>query len=139
MISDCKHPVSLKYCSLYRVQRQSVARLLTGLSWKKIIGACNRAAAENPQPYIDIIKYYYHAYMNTFHEEHPRLSNKAMDNVVIAIQCGTDLIEDDRLNVDMYRAMIDKHFQTQYKNCDYNIFHFMTDGIRNNRFHEVCY
>ena len=77
--------------------------------------------------------------MNTFHEEHPRLSNKAMDNVVIAIQCGTDLIEDDQLNVDLYHAMIDKYFQTQYKNCDYNICHFMTDGIRNNRFHEVCY
>lgn len=62
-----------------------------------------------------------------------------MDDVVTAIQCGTDVIEDESLNVDMYRAMIDKHFQTQYKNCDYNICHFMTDGIRNNRFHEVCY
>ena len=62
-----------------------------------------------------------------------------MDDVVTAIQCGTDVIEDESLNVDMYRAMIDKHFQTQCKNCDYNICHFMTDGILNTRFHEVCY
>ena len=106
---------------------------------KQILGACNRAASEDPQPYIDIIEYYYQAYMNTFHKEHPRLSNNAMDSVVSAIQCGTDLIEDDRLNVDMYRAMIDKHFQTQYKNCNYSICHFMTDGIRNNRFYETGY
>ncbi len=106
---------------------------------KQIIGACNRTDAEDPQPYIDIIEYYYQTYMHTFHEEHPRLSSKAMDSVISAIQCGTDLIEDDRLNIDMYRAMIDKHFQTQYKNCDYSICHFMTEGIRNNRFYETGY
>ena len=62
-----------------------------------------------------------------------------MDSVVSAIQCGTDLMRDDRLDVDMYRDMIDKHFQTQYQNCDYSICHFMTEGICNNRFHESCY
>lgn len=106
---------------------------------KQIIGSCNRAASGNPQPYIDIIKYYYRSYMNTFHEEHPRLSKNAMDNVVSAIQCGTELIEDYGPDVEMYCAMINKHFQTQYKNCDYNICHFMTEGIRNNRFYEECY
>ena len=127
----------------FKVLQGATPTRSTAFDWsilkKQIIGACNRAAAEDPQPYIDIIEYYYQTYMNTFHEEHPRLSNKAMDDVVTAIQCGTEVIEDDSLNVDMYRAMIDKHFQTQYKNCDYNIYHFMTDGIRNNRFHEVCY
>ena len=48
-------------------------------------------------------------------------------------------MRDDRLDVDMYRDMIDKHFQTQYQNCDYSICHFMTEGICNNRFHESCY
>ncbi len=106
---------------------------------KQIIGACNRTDAEDPQPYIGIIEYYYQAYMNTFHEEHPRLSNKAMDGVIAAIQCGTDLIKDNQLDVNMYHTIIDKHFQTQYKNCDYSICHFMTEGIRNNRFYETCY
>ena len=106
---------------------------------KQIINSCNKVAADDPQPYIDIIEYYYQSYINTFHEEHPRLSKKSMDSVVSAIQCGTDLMRDDRLDVDMYRDMIDKHFQTQYQNCDYSICHFMTEGICNNRFHESCY
>lgn len=106
---------------------------------KQIIGSCNRAEEDNPKPYIEIIKYYYQAYMNTFHEEHPRLSRQAMDSVVTAIQCGTDLIEDYGPDVEIYHAMIDKHFQTQYTNCDYSICHFMTEGIRNNRFYETCY
>lgn len=106
---------------------------------KQIIGACNRAATDDPQPYIEIIEYYYLSYMNTFHEEHPRLSKQSMDSVVTAIQCGTDLIGDYGPDVEMYHAMIDKHFQTQYTDCDYSIYHFMTEGIRNNRFYEACY
>lgn len=127
----------------FKVLKGATPKRSTPFDWsileKQIIGACNRANAEDPQPYIDIIEYYYQAYMNTFNEEHPRLSSKAMDSVISAIQCGTDLIEDDRLDIDMYRAMIDKHFQTQYKNCDYSICHFMTEGVRNNRFYETCY
>lgn len=127
----------------FKVLKGATPKRSTAFDWsileKQIIGACNRATAENPQPYIDIIEYYYQVYMNTFQEEHPRLSNKAMDNIISAIQCGTDLIEDDRLDIDMYHAMIDKHFQTQYTDCDYNICHFMTEGIRNNRFYETRY
>ena len=127
----------------FKVLQGATPKRSTPFDWsileKQIIGACNRADAEDSQPYIDIIEYYYQTYMYTFHEEHPRLSSKAMDGVISAIQCGTDLIEDERLNVNMYRTMIDQHFQTQYKNCDYSICHFMTEGIRNNRFYETCY
>lgn len=49
------------------------------------------------------------------------------------------MLQDCPLDVDSYRAMIDKHFQTEYAGCDYNICHFMTEGIRNNRFYETCY
>lgn len=129
--------------SSFKVLQGATPKHRTPFDWsileKQIIGACNRADIGDPQPYIDIIEYYYQTYMKTFHEEHPRLSNQAMNGVISAIQCGTDLIEDDRLDVDMYRTIIDKHFQTQYKNCDYSICHFMTEGIRNNRFYETCY
>ena len=75
--------------------------------------------------------------MNTFNEEHPRLSKKAMDSVVEAIYFGTDLVNE--IDIGVYHDMIDKHFQTQYENCDYSICHFMTEGIRNNRFFETSY
>ena len=115
----------------------------TAFDWsileKQIIGACNRNNIDNSQPYIEIIEYYYKTYMLTFQEEHPRLSRTSMDKVISAIQLGTDLTRDNGLDFDMYRSMIDKHFHTQYKNCDYSISHFMTEGIRNNRFYETCY
>ena len=121
----------------------STSKYNTEFNWsileKQIIGACNRANISNSQSYIYVIEYYYQSYMNTFQKEHPRLSRKAMDNVITAIQSGTDLIRDNGIDIDMYRVMIDKHFQTHYKDCDYSISHFMTEGIRNNRFYETCY
>ena len=125
----------------FKVLHGATPKRSTAFDWsileKQIIGACNRAAASDNKPYIDIIKYYYSVYMNTFHQEHPRLNREAMDNVVSAIQTGTDMVQD--IDVEAYYAMIDQHFQTQYENCDYSICHFMTEGIRNNRFYEACY
>lgn len=102
---------------------------------KQIIKSCNKQEIENPQPYIDIIVYYYSAYMQIFHQEHKRISTKAMDSVIKAINCGFDEINTN--DFDTYRSMIDKHFQTVYTDCDYSICHFMTDGIRKNRFFET--
>ena len=125
----------------FKVLQGATAKRSTPFDWsilkKQIINSCNRLAVTDTQSYIDIIEYYYQSYMNTFHEEHPRLSNKAIDSVIEAIQCGTEMVPD--IDVETYHAMIDQHFQTQYKNCDYSICHFMTEGIRNNRFYETCY
>ena len=38
-----------------------------------------------------------------------------------------------------YPALIDQHFRTKYRNCDYNICHFFSGKIRAMRFFEVCY
>ena len=38
-----------------------------------------------------------------------------------------------------YPAMIDQHFRTKYRNCDYNVNHFFSGKIRAMRFFEVCY
>lgn len=52
---------------------------------------------------------------------------------------GTDLVPE--IDYDIYKAMIDRHFKIKYKNrkCDYNITHFMTEGIRDNRYYETAY
>lgn len=78
---------------------------------------------------VNIIKYYYQKYRLVFGEEHPRINQKAMNGVVGRLLSGTDYI--DSIDFEMYQEMIDKHFRTQYKNCDYSICHFMTEGIRN--------
>lgn len=103
---------------------------------KQIIKSCNNQGIQDYSAYIDIIQYYYSVYMETFKKEHPRLSESAMNTVVDNLYAGTDLIQD--VDIDIYHAIIDQHFKTQYTNCDYSICHFMTEGIRNNRFYESC-
>lgn len=104
---------------------------------KQIIKACRKLGITDCSDYITIIEYYYSMYMATFHKEHPRLSSSAMDSVIEAIYSGSELV--DGTDPDMYKALISQHFKTQYDNCDYNICHFMSEGIRNNRFYEACY
>lgn len=38
-----------------------------------------------------------------------------------------------------YIAMIDRHFATKYRHCDYNINHFFSGRIRELRFYEELY
>ena len=38
-----------------------------------------------------------------------------------------------------YRTMIDQHFATKYRHCDYNINHFFSGKIIALRFYEACY
>ena len=104
---------------------------------KQIIKSCYNYGIEDCSDYIIIIKYYYSSYMALFHKEHPHLSTAAMDKVVQSLCCGTELVEGTEPS--MYKSMIDQHFKTQYNSCDYNICHFMTEGIRNNRYYETCY
>lgn len=104
---------------------------------KQIIGSCHKYGIKDCSEYIKIIEYYYHVYMQTFHKEHPHLSSSAMNGVIEALQCGSENVDD--VNFETYQYLINQHFKTQYSNCDYNICHFMTEGIRNNRFFEACY
>lgn len=104
---------------------------------KQIIKSCHKQGITDCCDYIVIIEYYYSMYMATFHKEHPRLSSTAMDSVIESIYSGSELV--DNTDPDMYKALISQHFKTQYDNCDYNICHFMSEGIRNNRFYEACY
>ncbi len=43
------------------------------------------------------------------------------------------------LDPDDYPALIEKHFQTQYLRCDWNINHFFSGRIRELRFYEALY
>lgn len=94
---------------------------------------------EITQNVIHIFKTYYDYYYCTFGEYHPILSNYAMNGVIDRLFFGTELTDCGVLDTEMYDVLIEKHFMTNYSNCDYNICHFMTDGIRDNRYYETCY
>lgn len=106
---------------------------------KQIEETCAGLKIDNCNPYIMIIEYYFTVYRQVLHKEHPRLSMKAMNAVICAIRDGCEMLQDNPLDVEAYKEMIPRHFQTKYQGCDYHICHFMTEGIRNNRFYETCY
>jgi hypothetical protein len=103
---------------------------------------CNELAKEGNIPYlldgfvqsaIDIFRYYFQMYENTFDKPHPLIKPMQIKKIVLDIWHG------DFDDMDDYRAMIDKHFQTKYSNCDYNIIHFFSGDIRQMRYYETCY
>lgn len=40
---------------------------------------------------------------------------------------------------DCYPTIIEQHFNTRYRRCDYNINHFFSGKIRELRYYETCY
>ena len=86
----------------------------------------------------EVIQYYYSKYKDKVGKEHPIINQIAMNSVVDKLILGTDIIT--WFDFETYESMIDKHFETDYRNCDFNICHFIScDEIRNNRFYETCY
>lgn len=88
----------------------------------------------------DAIKYYLDKYNNIFEEKHPTMKWKQWDNIVEEMI----YIEDSDYNRERYdidfedwKEIIDKHFNTRYRNCDYHLSHFVSGSIIKNRFHEI--
>lgn len=106
---------------------------------KQIMKSCKAHGVQDFRPFSEIISYYYSAYQRTFGKDHPRLSSRAMDSVISSFLSSSDNLDGLEYDPEAYHAMIDRHFQTQYKDCDYNICHFMSEEVRNNRFYETYY
>ena len=91
----------------------------------------------------EIIYFFYREYFYSTGREHPRLNQEVMNKCVRKLIDGTDIICDgidmDGDGVEFYKAMIEKYFNTRFKNCNYALPHFMSDEIRNNRYYETMY
>ena len=91
---------------------------------------------------LSIFEYYFRKYEDTFGEVHPNICMKQIEKIVLLMPSidSTDYgnqISD--IDPDAYPVMIDKHFRTQYRGCDYNINHFFSGDIRLMRFYEELY
>lgn len=85
----------------------------------------------------EIVMYYIRTYYFFVSKDHPKLKAEQWHKVFKHIRyCDAC---DDELDNETLKIIIDKHLQTKYKNCDYNILHFLSDEIKNNRFYEVAY
>lgn len=90
---------------------------------------------------IECVEHYLSLHKDHMGREHPRLKKVQWDSVVenmfyvVNEDSGADFDLDESAVMDM----MEQHFKTKYKNCDYNILHFMSDGVRVRRMYEVAY
>ena len=108
-----------------------------GIIRKEVITACRNYGVTDSHDIENamcVVKYYLESFKNVFMENHPFISQSAMNGVIERFFAGSDIVECDP---EIYYELIDKHFATVYEDCDYNICHFMTDGIRKNRAYEI--
>lgn len=104
---------------------------------RQVIGCCHNIGIMDDTE-IDtlykVVGYYYAKYRSTFMEEHPRLSTYAMKRVIDELRDKLTVYEPDELC-----ELIDQHFDTIYggMGTDYNICHFCSGEIIQNRSYEV--
>lgn len=89
---------------------------------------------------LDIFWHYFKLYECTFGEQHPNIRPAQIRRIIEAMPYIDEYGGGDiSLDPDDYEALIDAHFQTQYRSCDYNINHFFSGDIRLMRYYENLY
>ena len=83
----------------------------------------------------EVIAYYFDTYEYIFDNPHPVISLQQLTDIIRKMPEVNGLY----IEPENYPPMIDQHFATDYGGCDYNINHFFSGLIRENRFYEACY
>ena len=89
---------------------------------------------------MKIFKYYFEAYEKYTGKSHPPINRQQIEKIICDMPIIFDYECDRSLDLypDDYEAMIDKYFETDYGNCDYNINHFFSGRIREIKYFETC-
>ncbi|WP_369296069.1 hypothetical protein [Acutalibacter sp.] len=92
------------------------------------------------EDYIRVFHKFFDEYDATFGEPHPHISKANIRKIMDEMPCficessdGEELFPED------YDAMIERYFEIDWKNCDYNINHFFSGQIREMRYYETLY
>ena len=91
---------------------------------------------------LEVFRYYFEQYEAYTGAQHPPIRAGQIERIIREMPYidETDKIQSTMdIIPDCYYPMIDKHFRTQYRNCDYNINHFFSGRIRELRYYETCY
>lgn len=89
----------------------------------------------------EIVSYYMEMYEHHTGQSHPKLKPSQWERVddglnkIDNVELGMEYIPD----VNVWKDVIDQHFATNYNSCDYNILHFIEDGIKVRRMYEAGY
>jgi hypothetical protein len=75
--------------------------------------------------FYTVIDYYYEVYRSHKHSDHPRLKREYTSRAIQQIETYT---EDKHLDYEAWQYIIDSFFDSNIQ-TDYNILHFLTDGM----------
>lgn len=90
----------------------------------------------------EVIEYYLECYHSHQKKAHPNLKAEQWQKVINDLYYGECNKPDGYEEFTGYelKYIIDQHFKTKYKDCDYNIMHFISGQIRALRYYELgCY
>jgi len=82
---------------------------------------------------IDNVQYYLQKYKSATGKEHEPLKPSQWKKVFNEITSAGD----NEVLGREFKRIVDQHFKTDYKDCDYNINHFISGRIMLNRFYEI--
>lgn len=88
---------------------------------------------------LGVFRYYFEQYEAYTGAAHPPI---CAEQIVRIVGKMPYIDETDRARStieivpEVYEELIDQHFRTRYRNCDYNINHFFSGRIRELRFYE---
>lgn len=124
------------------VTPQEVTALMNYNIFDRLVASVYRQEDTWPlESYIHVFHKFFDEYDATFAEPHPHISRanirKLMDEMPWLTLAERGVSEP--LNLDSYDAMIERYFEIDWENCDYNINHFFSGQIRELRFYETCY
>lgn len=89
---------------------------------------------------LDVFRCYFQTYEDYMGRPHPptrreQIASIMMEMPCIAMEDRGDCLEP--LDPEDYAYLIDLHFKTHYRHCDYNINHFFSGRIREMRLYDV--
>lgn len=90
---------------------------------------------------LGVFRYYFARYEQAFGTPHPMISIPQIARILdkMPVPEGSVCENIEAFTPEDYPHIIDQHFATRYRNCDYNINHFFSGKIRDLRFYEVGY
>ena len=89
---------------------------------------------------LEVFRCYFQTYEDCIGRPHPPIRREQIRRIMEEMPCT--VMEDrggslEPLAPEDYLDLIDLHFKTRYRNCDYNINHFFSGRIREMRLYDV--
>lgn len=96
--------------------------------------------AYNIEDILTVFHYYFDTYEYLFHKAHPMIKAEQIESIIEKMPHVDNYDSNNpiiAISPEQYAEIIDRHFETKYRCCDYNINHFFSGQIRELRFNEV--